>query len=131
MNEDQLMMVAFTGHRDHKVQEQFLDFVASLGTKNAHWMQGDVKDGFDRQVKLYAKKHNIPCDDYPLDLKTYGSPQAYFVRNRLMVDLCDFLVACYDGRKYGGTFYTVEYARHMNKPVLFLPCVQGKLVKSG
>ncbi|MDE6031166.1 MAG: DUF1273 domain-containing protein [Oscillospiraceae bacterium] len=41
-------------------------------------------------------------------------------RNRALVDLCDVLVAVYDG-KAGGTGYTVNYAEMRHKKTILLP----------
>lgn len=46
--------------------------------------------------------------------------QCMYERNRALVDLCDTLVAVYDG-KPGGTQYTVEYAKELNKEVIEIP----------
>ncbi len=41
-------------------------------------------------------------------------------RNRALVDLCDILVAVYDG-KSGGTEYTVKYAEKCHKKIVLIP----------
>ena len=38
-------------------------------------------------------------------------------RNRFMVDHSSACIACYDGRQWGGTFYTVRYAEKQGVPV--------------
>ena len=43
-------------------------------------------------------------------------------RDRAMVDLCDVLMAVYDG-KAGGTKYTVEYAKKKGRRTVILPIV--------
>ena len=43
-----------------------------------------------------------------------------FERNRRLVDLCDLLLAVYDG-KSGGTQYTVEYAQKKQRKVIVVP----------
>lgn len=40
-------------------------------------------------------------------------------RNRALVDICDVLVAVYDGKK-GGTQYTCEYARRRGRKIITL-----------
>lgn len=42
------------------------------------------------------------------------------VRNDFMLSHADRIVACYDGRRHGGTFYTCNRARAMNIPVINL-----------
>ncbi|GEM_PF-2799099 len=41
-------------------------------------------------------------------------------RNDDMLSLCDLVVACYDGRQSGGTFYTVNKARALGKQVILI-----------
>lgn len=41
-------------------------------------------------------------------------------RNRALVDLCDVLVAVYDGKR-GGTEYTVRYAESRHKKIILIP----------
>lgn len=41
-------------------------------------------------------------------------------RNRALVELCDILVAVYDG-KPGGTQYTIDYARKIGRKIIELP----------
>lgn len=55
------------------------------------------------------------CDE----VKIIGDPKApnYLERDRWMVNNADAVVAVLDGRRYGGTFYTYNYAIQQNKPV--------------
>lgn len=46
--------------------------------------------------------------------------QCMHKRNRALVDLCDILVAVYDG-KPGGTKYTVDYAKKKNRKTIIVP----------
>ena len=43
-------------------------------------------------------------------------------RDRAIVDLCDVLLAVYDGKE-GGTKYTVEYARNKGRKTIILPVI--------
>lgn len=47
-------------------------------------------------------------------------PKQYHARNRDIVDASDALIATPDGprRPYSGTWYTIDYARELKKPVL-------------
>ena len=44
-------------------------------------------------------------------------PNAYFIRDRRIVDDCDVLLVVWDGIKYGGTYYTYKYALEKGKKV--------------
>ena len=41
-------------------------------------------------------------------------------RNRALVDICDILIAVYDGQS-GGTYYTIEYAKKRHKKTIIIP----------
>lgn len=41
-------------------------------------------------------------------------------RNKYMVDKSDFVIAAWDGRKRGGTYYTVNYAKKLGKKIIFI-----------
>jgi uncharacterized phage-like protein YoqJ len=51
-----------------------------------------------------------------------GSYAAYKmqVRNQFMVDSCDILIAVYNGDKIGGTANCVNYARSLNKKIIYI-----------
>lgn len=56
------------------------------------------------------------CDDVTVLCERYTS-QCFFVRNRYMVDKSSRVLAVYDGRKRGGTFYTIQYAQKQHKEI--------------
>lgn len=41
-------------------------------------------------------------------------------RNRRMVDYSKYVIAAWDGRKYGGTYYTINYAKKLNKEIILI-----------
>lgn len=113
------MNIAFTGHRDKTAPPADLEMIYAQ-YPNATWIHGGAM-GFDSQVSLFAATHNIPQIMIRPDYGAH-SKSAPLVRNRQIVDQGDLLVACYDGRKSGGTFYTVRYAQkripvHILRPV--------------
>lgn len=52
--------------------------------------------------------------------ENYSGPNMYGVRNEYIVDNCDHLVAVWSGRKSGGTWYTVKYARKAGIPITII-----------
>ena len=46
-------------------------------------------------------------------------------RNRFMVDNSNFVIAMWDGRKYGGTFYTLKCAERLNKQIILIDYFQS------
>ena len=47
------------------------------------------------------------------------------MRNKFMVDNSNFVIAMWDGRKYGGTFYTLKCAEKLNKQIILVDCLQS------
>lgn len=71
--------------------------------------------GADTLAEYYAKEHNCELIVFKPDYKRYGRGAA-FVRNRLIVDNADRVLAFWDG-KSTGTQYTIEYAKKQHKVV--------------
>jgi len=42
-------------------------------------------------------------------------------RNELLVDSCEFLIAIYNGKSNGGTKNCIDYAKKVNKKILYCP----------
>lgn len=85
--------IAFTGHRNKVCDARQLDNIMRAWP-NAIWVH-DEADGFDSQVAEFARAHGIT---------------AQAKSNDQIIEDADILVACYDGRKGGGTFHTVNKA---------------------
>lgn len=111
------MIIGYTGHRDKVTSVDALDHIAAK-YPDAAWVHGGAK-GFDTFVESYAQKHNIQSRIIKPDYTTFGK-SAPHIRNREIVNTCDILVACYDNRTTGGTYYTVTYAKQQHKPVIIL-----------
>ena len=47
----------------------------------------------------------------------------FFARNRWMVERSDLLIAVYDGRQRGGSFYTIQYAKGLGREIAFVNVV--------
>ncbi|MGN1119562.1 MAG: SLOG family protein [Oscillospiraceae bacterium] len=74
------------------------------------WSEADRR----RYHDLLAKCDKVICvsEEYTKD--------CMFKRNRALVELCDLLVAVYDG-KSGGTKYTVDYAAKLHRKTIVVP----------
>lgn len=59
------------------------------------------------------------CDKVICTSEQYTSGCMY-KRNRALVDICDLLLAVYDGTA-GGTQYTVKYAEKKGRKIIFVP----------
>lgn len=115
-------MIGFTGHRDKIAKVADLQALRDQ-YPNATWIHGGA-GGFDTQVDGFAKAHGIICRVMRPNYARHGK-SAPLVRNREIVDGCQLLIACYDGRKSGGTYYTITYAQK-RIPVHILSPVQNQ-----
>jgi predicted Rossmann fold nucleotide-binding protein DprA/Smf involved in DNA uptake len=72
--------------------------------------------GADALAEIWADRCGIQTQIFLPDWDRHGR-SAGFIRNRLIVENCDELVAFWDG-KSRGTLHSIELARSMNKSVL-------------
>jgi pimeloyl-ACP methyl ester carboxylesterase len=107
----------FSGHRNCTVDESELQQILSQ-YPGCVFVHGGAA-GFDAQVNDFANKNLIPLRKYLPDYRRFGK-SAPLKRNDEMLDACDILVAAYDGRKSGGTFYTVNKAKNCGKKIILL-----------
>lgn len=49
------------------------------------------------------------------------SPNCFMKRNQFMVSQAQRVIAVYDGRERGGTFYTIQYARKQGREIRIIP----------
>lgn len=71
--------------------------------------------GIDSAAERYADEKGIPKKIIYPDYELYGK-SAPLIRDRLIVDLADLVIAVWDGSS-GGTEYTVSYAKKRGVPV--------------
>ncbi len=72
------------------------------------------KNHQDIYLKLLedAKSIEVISESYSRDV--------YQKRDEWMVDKCDLLAAVWDGKSYGGTYNTIEYAKKIGRPIEYL-----------
>lgn len=73
------------------------------------------------QGRLMARDQNFQklikqCDQVTVYAKDY-TQSCYLARNECMVNASRRVIAVYDGRMRGGTFFTINYARHMERDI--------------
>lgn len=74
--------------------------------------------GIDTLAAQFARKHGIKLLEFRPDYATYGLG-ATFVRNRMIVDVADVVIAFWNGTSRG-TKYTIEYAKKKYVPVVII-----------
>ena len=70
-----------------------------------------------RYADKIRREHILNAADSVVIVSEEYAKNAFFLRNRYMVDRADVVVCCFDG-KTGGTAYTVEYARRQGKIII-------------
>ena len=71
--------------------------------------------GVDTYARMFAKEHNLNLVEYLPDYERYGRG-APLVRNKLIVENCDSVLAFWDGQSRG-TKFTLDYAKELGKPI--------------
>lgn len=113
------MKLAISGHRDRIAKEEDILNIFSK-YPDAVIMHGNAK-GFDLQVHNIASKLGKQIISILPNYEHLGK-NAPLIRNRQIIKDADILVALYDGRKYGGTYHTLNMAKKLNKPtIIFQP----------
>lgn len=74
--------------------------------------------GIDTLAAMYARKHGMKLLEFRPDYATFGRG-ATFVRNRLIVDMADVVLAFWNGTSRG-TKYTIDYAKKKYVPVILI-----------
>ena len=109
------MKVAVIGSR----QFTDLDISGFIPAETTLIISGGAR-GIDTLAERYAVNHGIPIRIFYPDYETFGR-SAPLVRDRQIVEACDFLVAIWDAQSRG-TKYTIDYARKLCKPLrIYLP----------
>lgn len=67
------------------------------------------RDPSFQKILSLCDRVNVLCDGF--------SHSCYFVRNRYLVDQSSRVIAVYDGRKDGGTSYTIRYASTQGRTI--------------
>jgi len=124
-NSDYKMRVAVIGSRsfnDYKALKERLDqfpvdVIVSGGARGA-----------DSLAERYAMEHNKELLVFPAEWNKFGK-RAGFIRNKDIIDNCDFVIAFWDGSS-NGTRHSLTYASSIGKPLLvFVYSRDGAIVE--
>lgn len=88
--------------------------IASHLTKIPDTIISGGAKGADSYAKEFALKNNLQLIEFLPEYDKYGR-SAPLVRNKLIVENCDCLLAFWDG-KSKGTKFTLDYAKECGKP---------------
>jgi len=84
-------------------------------------VSGGCKKGGDKFAERIALSFNIPKRIFKPDLKKYGSPAAFFIRNTEVAEFGDEMIACVAPDRTGGTEDTIKkFKRFHPKEIIHL-----------
>lgn len=115
------MNLAIVGSREFNDYELFLEEVykfMKLLHKNSITIDTIVSGGAigaDTLAAKFAKQHGYNLVVHLPQYDMYGRKLAPWIRNKKIVEHCDFLLAFWDGNSYG-TRHTLNYTKQKNKP---------------
>ncbi len=107
--------VGVVGSRDFKDYSQMESVLSEIEISLI--VSGGAR-GADSLAELYASENSIPFTVYIARWELHGKA-AGVIRNRLIVDNADMVVAFWDGVS-PGTKHTIEYARSVGKKVIIV-----------
>lgn len=75
---------------------------------------------YPQMISQYQCAYSIINSDVNIYIGEKYSREIFHIRNRYMVDKSDVVIAVYDGRKGGGTDYTMKYAKKCGKKLIVI-----------
>jgi len=80
--------------------------------------------GTDTLAKQFAIHNKTEFLEFPPDYKKFGD-KAKHIRDKLIVEECDELIAFWDG-ECEGTKYTIDYTKQLKKPIKIIQVIVNK-----
>lgn len=119
------MKLGFSGHRNVRVDDRWLKWIHKRFPVFGIWVHGGAH-GFDNQVEVFARQNKIKTEIFLPEYDKYPAKTAPLTRNRQIVSDVNMMIFAWDGRQYGGTYYTLRYATEIGTPFINLPIVKKK-----
>ena len=79
----------------------------------------DQADKWSEEDKIIYENTKNQADEVIYVSKKYER-DCMLKRNRFMVDNSNFVISVWDGRRRGGTYYTLNYAQKLNRQIILL-----------
>lgn len=115
------MRIAIVGGRDftdYALLSRYISiFTEKTPTTYISIVSGGAQGG-DTFAEQFAREHRYDTQIFKPEWSKYG-PRAGLIRNQLIVDACDMVVAFWDG-KSRGTADTIAKAKKAKKPTLII-----------
>ncbi len=114
------MRLAIVGSRNicNNIVYKIIEQVINKATANIDEIVTGGAIGVDTIAEEYANNNNIKTTIFKPMFKKFGM-QSYFIRNRLIIDNADFVLAIWDMQSRG-TKYTINYAKSTKKKILII-----------
>ena len=113
-----MINLGIVGGRDFKNRELFEETVSKYLKRTKVMVSGGAS-GADTMGAEWADINNLDKIIHLPDYETYGRYKAPFVRNQLIVDDSDFIIAFWN-KESKGTKDTIDKAHKAGKPVLIV-----------
>ena len=112
------MKIGIVGYRYFTDYKKFCEYISEIQKYYPidKWdliISGQAQ-GADTLAKKYADDNNIDCIEFPAQWLKYGSPKAAHVRNQLIVNHSDIIIA-FVSKKSKGTYDTIRRAKEKKK----------------
>lgn len=110
-----MIKLAIIGGRDFNDEQLFYDTLTKFQLKISTVVSGGAK-GADMMGELWAISCGIPTEIYLPNWTLHGKA-AGFIRNKLIIDASDAVIAFWDGESRG-TKSSIDIAKKLNKPIM-------------
>jgi hypothetical protein len=108
------MKIAVIGSRNFTYQVLLENELNTIKEKVTMVISGGAK-GADTLAEKWAIDNNLPFEVIKPNWETYGRA-AGIVRNKLIIDSCDYCYAFWD-KKSKGTLFNIKYCNKIGKPI--------------
>lgn len=108
------MKVIVAGSRDGFVAKNVFEAIEESEFLITEVVSGTAR-GVDKEGEYYARIFNLPVARFPADWDKHGKI-AGFIRNKVMAEYADALVAVWDGQSKG-TKHMIDTMKALNKPI--------------
>lgn len=126
------MKLGFSGHRNIDIDPKWFIFLKRKFPLLTTWVHGDARNydkeysdviGLDQQVSMFLRdnKRELIEEKIKPDYTNHPAKTAPLTRNRHIVSMSSMMAIAWDGRKTGGTYYTLMYTIEVGKPVFLIP----------
>lgn len=119
-DKQKVLKLGFIGHRNVTVDHRWMVWIKTKFRRYPIWIHGGA-NGFDTQVDRFAKQYGIQTEVFLPEYDKYPSKTAPLTRNRQIATESDMMIFAWDGRSYGGTFYTMRYTSEIGVPFFVVP----------